>query len=278
MTQELTDTASRDRAAEPGPVLAAVGAPVRTITLNRPESRNGLNRTLSEALLAAVVDASADSAVRCIVITGSGPAFCAGDDLATVSSFLAGDRSEAPAVEVTGDAHYLRICEAMLCAPKPVIVGLNGVAAGAGTEIACAADYRLAAASARIGSGLVRVGHVGNAVMLGRVVGPARATEIFLTGRFVGADEAERIGLVDRVVDDDVFDHALGELAAGFAAGPTKAVGMFKELREQTWMQPSIYGLRLQDIYHVRSHTELEDGIEGPRAFIEHRPPRFSGR
>ncbi|UGY94130.1 enoyl-CoA hydratase/isomerase family protein [Streptomyces gobiensis] len=250
---------------------------VATLTLNRPGQRNALDRELSEQLLAALVRAAADPAVRCVVITGSGGAFCAGDDLAAVSEFLDGVRTNTPADAVTGDGHYLRICEAIVTCPKPVIAGIDGAAAGAGTEIACAADYRLASDRAKIGSCLVQVGHLGNAVMLPRVVGPARATEMFLTGRLVGAAEAERTGLVHQVVPAERFSAELSGLAARLASGPTKSIGYYKELREAAWGQPVLYGLRLQDIFHVRSHTEIKDASEGPRAFLEGRPPQFAG-
>lgn len=251
---------------------------VATLTLNRPEQRNALNRELGEALVETIMAAGSDDSVRCIVLTGAGGAFCSGDDLDSVADFIAGDRTTGPADLVTGDAHYLRVCEAMLRCPKPVIAGLDGVSAGAGTEMACAADYRLASEKVRMGSCLVKVGHFGNAVLLPRVVGPSRATDIYLTGRMVGSAEAERIGLVHRVVPTADFTAELADLARSFASGPTKSIGFFKELRDAAWGQPLEYGIRLQDRYHVRSHTEIEDAIEGPRAFIEKRAPNFLGR
>jgi 2-(1,2-epoxy-1,2-dihydrophenyl)acetyl-CoA isomerase len=249
-----------------------------TIWLNRPDRSNGLDRQLGESLLNAFLRASSDDSVRCIAITASGRAFCAGDDLDTVAAYLSGDRRNAAAFPISGDAYYARLCEAILCARKPVVVGLNGAAVGAGAEIACAADYRIASRSARIGSGLVQVGHPGNAVMLTRVLGPARATALFLTGELVAAEEALRIGLVDRVVDDDRLSEELATFCAGLAAGPTKAIAMFKDLRERALWQPSVLGLRLQDAVHVRTEKELEDGYEGPKAFLERRPAAFTGR
>ncbi|WP_046469374.1 enoyl-CoA hydratase/isomerase family protein [Allosalinactinospora lopnorensis] len=247
------------------------------LTMNRPDRRNALNRELGERLIEALTEVGRDPEVRCVVLTGAGGAFCAGDDLDAVADFLAGDRSSGPADEVTGDSHYLRVCEAMVRCPKPVIAGVDGVAAGAGTELACAADYRMASDRARIGSMLVRVGHFGTAVLLPRVVGPSRATEIYLTGRLVEADEAERIGLVHTVVPATEFQASLRALARTLAQGPTKSIAYFKELREAAWGQPVEYGLRLQDLYHIRSHTEIADAEEGPRAFLEGREPVFGG-
>lgn len=127
---------------------------------------------------------------------------------------------------------HLPVCEALVRAPKPVIAGINGAATGAGADIACAADYRLATSSARIGSGLI----------VARVIGPARATEIFLTDRLVGAAEAEHIGLFDRVVPDEAFARELAACAECLAGKPTELIGLFKEFRERTWGQPVEFG------------------------------------
>jgi 2-(1,2-epoxy-1,2-dihydrophenyl)acetyl-CoA isomerase len=250
---------------------------VAVLTLDRPRQRNSLTRPMAEALLRGLVTAAADPAVRVIVLRGAGGAFCAGDDVRSVDRWRAGDRDDAPFSPLTGDAHYLRVCEAILAAPKPVVAALEGAAAGAGAEIACAADYRLLSEDAQIGSCLVRVGHVGNVVLMSRLVGPGRATEIYLTGRLVPAAEALALGLADAVVPRAAFEKELAALVAGFAAAPTRAIGLFKELRERTWGQPAEYGLRLQDAYHVRTHAESADAGEGLRAFVERRPPRFTG-
>ena len=252
---------------------------VATITMNRPERRNGLDRELGLRLLESVLRAAESPAVRAIVLTGAGRAFCAGDDISGLGELVSGNRVNTPSVQESGDAYYLRVCEALVQAQKPVIAGINGAAVGAGAEIACAADYRLATSCARIGSGLIKLGQVGNVVMMTRVVGPARATEIFLTGRLVEAGEAERIGLFDRVVSADAFSRELAVLAARLANGPTKTIGLFKELRERTWYQPAEFGLRLQDQYHARCcGGEVDEGLEGPRAYLELRPPKFTGR
>ncbi|MDA3648112.1 enoyl-CoA hydratase-related protein [Saccharopolyspora indica] len=257
---------------------ASVADGVARIVLNRPEKRNGLDRELGERLLESVLRAARDTEVRAIVITGAGPAFCAGDDIARLQEILRGERENAASFRESGDAHYLRICEAVIRAPKPVIAGINGAAIGAGAEIACAADYRIAARSACIGSCVANLGHVGNAVLLPRVVGLARATEIFMTGRLVGSAEAERIGLFDRVVDDAEFHRELDELARTTARSATKSLGLFKELRERAWAAPVAHGLRLQDEYHDRCCNEVEDASEGPRAFLERRDAKFTGR
>lgn len=259
------------------PLLERRDGSVATLVLNRPARRNCLDFDLAQRLLAALERCCADTAVRTIVLTGEGPAFCSGDDLAYAQTCLRGDFTGAPIDPDTHEHLYLRICAKILAAPKPVIAGINGLSAGAGTEIACAADYRLAAAGARLGTGLLRVGYVGGVAMLSRVVGPARATEIFLTSRLVPAAEAQRIGLVDRVVPDGGFAAELAALAEGFAAVPTAAVGLFKQLRERAAGVSASEALRLQDEYHHRSAAEVADIAEGVRAFTERRTPRFTG-
>lgn len=250
---------------------------IASVVLDRPERRNSLNHDMAVAVLGAVLAAGEDPRVRVIVLRGAGGAFCAGDDVLTVDRWREGDRDGAPFDRLTADAYYLRICEALLTVPKPVVAVLEGVSAGAGTEIACAADLRFCSPEARIGSCLVSVGHVGNVVMMSRVVGPARATEIYMTGRLVGAQEALAVGLVDRVADREGFARELDVLLDALASAPTRAIGLFKELRERSWGESARSGLRLQDEFHLRTHREVADGAEGLRAFVEHRPPRFRG-
>ncbi|WP_218951931.1 enoyl-CoA hydratase/isomerase family protein [Amycolatopsis anabasis] len=256
------------------PVRTEIAARVGTITLNRPERRNALDREAAFALLAAVERFSAAEEVRAIVLTGTGNAFCAGDDVGTI----AGDGAELPRFPGSGEMIYLRIAETLLASPKPVIAAVNGAAVGAGAELACAADLRIAARTARIGSGLVHVGQVGNLALLGRVVGFARATEIYLTGRLLSAEEAHRIGLVDRIVAGDEFASATAQLAASLAAGPTRVIGLFKELRERCLGQPAAAAIRLQDSYHERALAESADAHEGFRAYLDRRAPKFTGR
>ena len=252
---------------------------VLTLTLNRPERRNALDGDMSRRLLRALLDVEVRTEVRCVVITGVGSAFCAGDDIGSLDDFLlSGDDTNVPAFPGTQDAYYLRIVEAVVACRAPVIAAINGSAAGAGTELACAADIRIASDAARIGSCLVNVAQVGNAVMLPRVVGLARATEIYMTGRLVEADEALRIGLVHHVVPAKAFGHEVDLLAAELASRPTQAIALFKALRERAFGQPVELGLRLQDAFHQRNHREVADEAEGLRAFVEKRPPRFEGR
>jgi len=269
-----------DPVQQPGEEVLLVRHPepgVLWLQLNRPRSGNAIDRALGEQLFAAL-HVAVDDRVRVAVITGTGSAFCAGDDLRTVDAHLAGERTHSPVVGTTDDPIYLRIVEAIVGAPFPVVAALNGAAAGAGTEIACAADLRIASSTARIGSCLVNVAQVGTALMLGRVIGEARATEVYISGRLVEMEEALRIGLVHEVVEPGLLEAAALERARALAQAPTKAIALYKELRERLHGESIEHGLRLQSSFHVRNNREVEDSQEGARAFLDKRAPRFTGR
>lgn len=250
----------------------------RWLTLDRPRRLNALDRELADALLAAVVDAAADPAVRVIVLTGAGGAFCAGDDIHTLTDFMRTRSVDTVACHpATKDATYLRVAEALIAAPKPVVAALDGVAAGAGIELACAADLRIASTRTRIGSGLVRAGQVGTFALTSRVIGPSRATELYLSGRLLDASEALAIGLLTEVFPDEEYAAGLERRVAELGEAATAAIGMFKQLRERSVGQPVEHAIRLQDRFHVDSH-DLLDSAEGFTAFTEGRAPRFAGR
>ncbi|UMG92731.1 enoyl-CoA hydratase-related protein [Nocardioides sp. TF02-7] len=248
------------------------------IALNRPHRLNAIDRQLGEDLYQALDRLTGDPATRVVVITGEGRAFCAGDDLGAVEEHINGDYRQSPVIGNTLDPMYLRILELIVTSRVPVITAVNGFAAGAGAELACAGDLRIASTEARIGSALIKVAQAGGLVMLSRLVGAARATQIYLSGELLDAHEAGRLGIFTEVVPHDELTNAVLAQARRLADGPTAAIGLFKELREQCAGQPVQLALRFQNVVHIRNNVEVADAIEGANAFVQKRTPRFTGK
>ncbi|GAA4857328.1 MULTISPECIES: enoyl-CoA hydratase-related protein [Saccharopolyspora] len=249
---------------------------VRTLTLNRPESYNSLNAELKERLIAALREAAADDAVRAVVITGAGKAFCAGQDLREHAGLLdSGD----PAPLRTVEEHYNPIVHAVTTMPKPVIAAVNGSAAGAGASLAYACDLRIAASGASFLMAFANAGlssDSGASWTLPRLIGYGRAMEMLLLAEPVAAEDALRIGMVNRVVDDGQAADAARELAGRMATGPTSAYARIKE----TMLAAASEGLA--EALEVEAGAQAEAGAtadhrEAVGAFVEKRSPRFTG-
>ncbi|HEY8374766.1 MAG TPA: enoyl-CoA hydratase-related protein [Pseudonocardiaceae bacterium] len=250
---------------------------VRTLTLNRPEVYNSLTVALKEELLAAVRAAAEDPSVRAVVITGAGRAFCAGQDLKEHVELL---KSGDPAPLRTVEDHYNPLIKAVFALPKPVIAAVNGTAAGAGASLAYACDLRIAARSAKFLMAFANVGLTadsGASWTLPRLIGYGRAMEMMLLAQPVDAEEALRIGMVNRVVDDGKALAEAQELAARMAAGPTTAYAKIKEA-----MQAAV-AADLAAALEVEARTQAEAGRtadhrEAVEAFVAKRKPNFTGR
>ncbi len=211
------------------PVLVETADGVATITLNRPEAMNSLDVPAKEALLEAVTGVGEDPAVRCVVLTGSGRAFCVGQDLKEHVQLLA-DGAEG-ALFSTVDEHYNPIVTALVSMPKPVIAAVNGVAAGAGASLAFACDFRLLADSAGYNlafAGIALSCDTGCSYHLQQLVGRARAIELLYDPRTIPAEEALALGLATRVVPGEELPGLVAETAARLAAGPTVALGAMR--------------------------------------------------
>jgi 2-(1,2-epoxy-1,2-dihydrophenyl)acetyl-CoA isomerase len=247
---------------------------VATITLNRPEVRNALNTALLIGLLEALEAAEADPDVRCVVLTGTGAAFCAGADLNDFRARLEGDR---PAV--FGE-HFTPVVSALRRIEKPVIAALNGPAVGAGASFALACDLRVAADSASISVAYVRVGLIpdtGGTLILPLLTGLGKAAELAFTGGRVGAEEALRLGLVNRVVPAGELMQRATEWAHELAALPTRAIGLTKRGFNAALM-PDFDQLLQDELLLIREAFATDDHREGVLAFLERREPRFIGR
>jgi len=215
-------------ATDADPLLVEVVDGVAWLRLNRPDAMNSLNNALKDALVAALSQVGDDPAVRCVVLAGSGRAFCVGQDLKEHVRSLS-DPDSTLATTVTD--HYNPIVIALSTMNKPVIAALNGVAAGAGLSFALACDFRIAAEAAGLNTSFAGIAlscDSGASWTLPRLIGPARAKELLLLPRTVPAAEALALGLVTKVVPAESLEQTVRELARTLADGPTLAYGSIR--------------------------------------------------
>ena len=211
------------------PVVYTVDAGVGTIRLNRPDAMNSLDIATKELLRDTVQEAAGDPAVRCVVLTGTGRAFCTGQDLKEHIQLLESGSSEQ--LFTTVERHYNPTVLALASMEKPVVAAVNGVAAGAGASLAFACDLRIVADTAGFNLAFANVAlscDTGSSWTLQRLVGPARAMELLYFPRTVRADEALALGLATQVVAADAFDATVADVAGRLAAGPTVAFGSIR--------------------------------------------------
>lgn len=263
-------------AATPVIIESREGAVV-TLTLNRPERLNALNSHLAVALNEALQRIAADDNIRVVVLTGAGRAFCAGGDLALIGKGRQeNDSSEIEPILRSGMNAVLKIRTMR----QPVIAAVNGPAAGAGMNIALAADLRIASEMATFGENFANVGlfpDYGGTIFLPELVGPAKAAELFYTGEMIGAQEALRLGIVNRVVAVDKLELETKALARKIAQGPPLAVRAVKRSLFAASEEKLAEALAREAEEQMKCFHS-QDCSEGIRAFFEKRSPKFQGR
>jgi enoyl-CoA hydratase/carnithine racemase len=255
------------------------GDGIATLTINRPERMNALRPQTGAQMRECIAQAKEDDNVRCLVITGAGRGFCAGDDFQAI--FLAENRANS---RVQRKINRIRHGEASLddvfALEKPTIAAVNGAAVGYGMDLALYCDIRIASESARLGWFFTRravMGTVGGTFILRQLVGLSKALELTMTGDLVEAKEAERIGLVSRVVPQDQLMDETYALARKLASGPPLAQAAIKRSFHKgfsmDWKTLGEYQQALGDVL-----WETDDHMEGVNSFTEKREPRYTGR
>jgi 2-(1,2-epoxy-1,2-dihydrophenyl)acetyl-CoA isomerase len=248
---------------------------VLTLTLNRPDVLNAFNDQMAQELQDSLKKAERDESVRCLVLTGAGKGFCAGQDLGALR-----DRAD----EVSFRAHLLRtfnpIVAKLRALEKPVVAWINGAAAGAGLGIALACDLRYAALGAKLRfafSGIALAPDSGTSFFLPHLIGYARAYELAITNQPLPAEEAVSVGLVNQVFPPEQLASAVREIAVRIAHGPTRAFGLTKRAMNRAFQ------MTLDEALDYEAHLQetagrTADHREGVAAFLEKRPPNFIGK
>lgn len=251
---------------------------VGIVTLNRPNQLNALNYKTFEELLDCFEEINRDLSVRCIVLTGAGRAFSAGDDLKGMPpAEYRHDESPATVIGIRQRQHTF--LKTLVDLPKPIIAMINGNAHGAGSDIALACDFRYAAEDAVLGDIRAKraINHsTGATWLLPRIVGLPKALEILYTGKTFDGKEAERIGMIHRAVPRDQLRDVTLEFAHELAAGPTKAIGQIK--RQVNFDLTHNLAEALDHAALLQAVDPVEDYVEGKAAFVEKRPFQFTGR
>jgi 2-(1,2-epoxy-1,2-dihydrophenyl)acetyl-CoA isomerase len=247
---------------------------VVTLTMNRPDKFNSFVREMAFELQKALDDCHLDPEVRCIVITGAGKAFCAGQDLQ--------EAIESNGLELSKivSEHFNPIIQRIRKNDKPIIAAINGVAAGAGANIALACDITIASRSASFIQAFSKIGLIpdsGGTYTLPRLVGMQKASALMMLGEKVNATEAERLGMIYKVVDDEQFKDEVEKIAQTLAKMPTKAFSLTKKALNKTWQNNLHDQLLLED--KLQTEAGLSDDYqEGVNAFLEKRKANFKGQ
>lgn len=256
-------------------ILIKIENQVAYITLNRPDVFNSFNREMALLLQSILEDCEYNNEVRSIVITGNGKAFCAGQDLKEVTS------SELnPGFKKILEEHYNPIITRIKSINKPIIAAVNGVAAGAGANIALSCDLVVASNKASFIQAFSKIGLIpdsGGTFFLPRLIGFQKATALMMLGDKVTAEEAEELGMIFKVISSESFNEEVEKLAVKLANMPTKALGLIKELLNKSITNTLEQQLELEGKLQIEAALS-EDYTEGVNAFMEKRKPIFKGK
>ncbi len=253
-------------------ILKETKGSILYVTLNRPDSLNAFNTEMLLELQAAFKEAESET-IRCVVLTGAGKGFCSGQDLKDFES-------EKKTFKEAREVKYNPLIKQIMNLPKPVICGINGVAAGAGLSLALACDFRIAVESAQLIEVFINVGLVpdsASSFTLPRITGLAKAFELCSTAQRISGSEAKRLGLVNVCVQTgEVLSAALDKYSKKFANQPTKALGMIKHLLNNS------FSMTLAEVLNAEAEAQniagnTNDYREGVNSFIEKRKPVFKG-
>lgn len=254
------------------PIFFEIKDNIGIITLNRPEKLNSFNREMA-LMMQAKLDECKKKAIRCVYITGAGKGFSAGQDLAEVT------QPSAPGFNIILSEHYNPIVTRIRQLEKPVVAAVNGVAAGAGANIALCCDIVVAARSALFLQAFSKIGLIpdsGGTHTLPRLIGWQKATALMMLGEKLPAEEAERIGMIYKVFSDDKFANESMKIATTLAAMPTQGLAYTKKILSMSVTNTFEEQLQDEDVFQQRA-AQSKDYKEGVQAFLEKRQPVFTG-
>jgi 2-(1,2-epoxy-1,2-dihydrophenyl)acetyl-CoA isomerase len=255
-------------------ILFEIKNNIAFITLNRPEKFNSFNRQMALLLHEKLDEAASSDEVRAVYITGAGKAFCAGQD---ISELVGDDKIEIAQILAE---HYNPIVERIRKMPKPVVAAVNGVAAGAGANIALCCDVVVATASASFIQAFSKIGLIpdsGGTFTLPRLIGWQKASALMMTGDKVVAADAEKMGMIYKVFADEIFEEESKKIAQTLAQMPTKGLAYTKQALNQSFVSSWNEQLSIEDKYQQKA-ADTDDYKEGINSFLEKRVPKFTGK